>query len=74
MPGAPADPTVRLDHFLKREVLVSTGGSAKQAIQGGLVLVNGQPETRRKRKLRQGDVVRYEGRTATVGVIEPRGP
>jgi ribosome-associated protein len=64
--------TLRLDHFLKREVLVSTGGSAKQAIQSGLVQVNGAVETRRKRQLKEGDVVRFEGREAVVGLIEPR--
>ncbi|MCC7111294.1 MAG: RNA-binding S4 domain-containing protein [Deltaproteobacteria bacterium] len=63
---------MRLDHFLKREALVGTGGSAKQAIQGGLVLVNGQVETRRKRQLKSGDVVRIEGRERTVGAVEPR--
>lgn len=67
-----AERTLRLDHFLKREVLVATGGSAKQAIQGGLVLVNGQVETRRKRQLKAGDVVSCEGKERTVGVIEPR--
>lgn len=73
-PPAPltAAPTMRLDHFLKREALVGTGGSAKQAIQGGLVLVNGQVETRRKRQLKSGDVVRIEGRERTVGAVEPR--
>lgn len=69
---APAAPTLRLDHFLKREVMVGSGGSAKQAIQGGLVFVNGQVETRRKRQLVSGDVVRFEGRERTVGAIEPR--
>lgn len=71
-PKDAAAPTLRLDHFLKREVLVDTGGSAKQAIQSGMVAVNGQVETRRKRQLRSGDVVRFEGREVTVGAIEPR--
>jgi ribosome-associated protein YbcJ (S4-like RNA binding protein) len=38
-------------------------------IQGGEVRVNGQPETRRKRKLRAGDVVDFDGRSQTVGPI-----
>ncbi|MBI1948641.1 MAG: RNA-binding S4 domain-containing protein [Deltaproteobacteria bacterium] len=72
-PPAPSTrPTLRLDHFLKREVLVGSGGNAKQAIQSGLVLVNGQVETRRKRQLVTGDVVRFEGRERVVGVLEPR--
>ena len=64
--------TLRLDHFLKREGLVPTGGSAKMLIQGGAVHVNGAVETRRKRQLREGDVVTLEGRSATVGPIAPR--
>jgi len=48
---------------------VGSGGGAKQVIQGGEVQVNGQPETRRKRKLREGDVVRFDGRSQTVGPI-----
>lgn len=67
-------PTLRLDHFLKREVLVGTGGNAKQVIQGGLVEVNGQVETRRKRQLHTGDVVRFDGREHAVGVIVARAP
>jgi len=50
-------PWIRLDHFLKRTGLVQTGGHAKCLIQGGEIIVNGQIETRRGRKLRSGDLV-----------------
>jgi ribosome-associated protein len=53
----PAEATIRLDHLLKREGLAETGGHAKQLIQAGEVLVNGEVETRRRRQLRAGDVV-----------------
>jgi ribosome-associated protein len=53
--------TIHLDQFLKVQNLVATGGQAKQAIQGGEVLVNGEVETRRRKQLRQGDVVAYAG-------------
>jgi ribosome-associated protein len=53
--------TIHLDQFLKVQTLVATGGQAKQAIQGGEVLVNGEVETRRRKQLRQGDVVAYAG-------------
>lgn len=52
-------PEIRLDQFLKREGLVGTGGQAKVLIQAGDVLVNGQIETRRRRKLESGDVVQW---------------
>ena len=53
------EPTIRLDHFLKLCGLVGTGGQAKLLIQGGEIIVNGELETRRRRKLRAGDVVEW---------------
>jgi ribosome-associated protein len=53
--------TIHLDQFLKVQNLVGTGGQAKQAIQGGEVQVNGEVETRRRKQLKQGDVVIYGG-------------
>jgi ribosome-associated protein len=63
---AEAPRPLRLDHFLKREQLTESGGEAKHAIQSGLVQVNGVVETRRKRKLKVGDVVLFEGKERTV--------
>ncbi len=60
------EPTICLDQFLKFGEIVQTGGEAKSVIQGGGVYVNGELETRRRRKLRQGDVVRFEGDEVTV--------
>ena len=59
-------PVIQLDQFLKLHGLVGTGGQAKLVIQDGLVLVNGMTETRRKKKLRQGDEVTFNGQTLTV--------
>ena len=58
--------TIELDSFLKWQGLVATGGHAKQLIQSGQVRVNGQVETRRKRKLTPGDVVTLGGQTIRV--------
>ena len=49
--------SIRLDQFLKLQSVTGTGGQAKWLIQDGQVLVNGQPEMRRRRKLYAGDVV-----------------
>lgn len=49
---------IKLDTFLKLSNCVSTGGIAKALIQEGLVLVNGELEERRGRKLYPGDVVK----------------
>ncbi len=48
---------VTLGQALKAANIVGSGGEAKILIQTGEVLVNGEVETRRGRKLRKGDVV-----------------
>ncbi len=53
--------TIDLDQFLKLTGLVATGGEAKLMIQGGEVMVNGEVETRRRKKLRAGDEVIFDG-------------
>jgi ribosome-associated protein len=63
MPDAPAQTppddadTLRLDDALKLAGIATTGGEAKMLIQSGAVRVNGEVETRRKRKLVEGDVI-----------------
>ncbi|MCA9776679.1 MAG: RNA-binding S4 domain-containing protein [Candidatus Eremiobacteraeota bacterium] len=48
---------IRLDQFLKLANLVGSGGEAKILIKDGAVLVNGEVELRRGRKLQAGDEV-----------------
>lgn len=50
-------PGTTLGQALKIWGLVGTGGEAKVLIQYGEVRVNGEVETRRGRRLRDGDVV-----------------
>ncbi|MGE3727372.1 MAG: RNA-binding S4 domain-containing protein [Candidatus Sericytochromatia bacterium] len=57
---------IELAQFLKLADLCQTGGEAKFAIQNGAVLLNGEVETRRSRKLHPGDLVSYQGKTAQV--------
>lgn len=52
---------ITLSDALKLSGLAGTGGQAKQLIQAGLVQVNGEVETRRKRKLKAGDTVNCDG-------------
>lgn len=56
---------IRLQDLMKLASMVSTGGEAKQLIQDGQVLVNGEPCLQRGRKLRPGDAVSYQNRTCT---------
>lgn len=58
--------TIQLDQFMKLKGLVSTGGQAKLVIQAGEVSVNGVVETRRKKKLKVGDKVTFNGQTYVV--------
>ena len=46
-----------LGQALKASDVVGSGGEAKVVIQAGEVRVNGEVETRRGRKLEEGDVV-----------------
>ena len=48
---------LRLDQFLKLCGVAETGGHAKVLIQGGEVLLNGEVETRRRKKLSIDDVI-----------------
>ena len=52
---------IKLGQALKAAGLVDSGVEAKEAIQDGLVRVNGETDTRRGRKLNAGDVVSFDG-------------
>ena len=62
-------PSLRLDQFLKLRGIAGTGGQAKLLIQGGEILVNGELEIRRSRKLVRGDVIQFDGRNYSVDNI-----
>lgn len=51
---------IELAALLKATGLATSGASAKVLITEGAVRVNGEPETRRARKLRAGDEVQFE--------------
>ena len=52
---------IKLGQALKAAGFVESGVEAKDVIQEGLVLVNGEIDTRRGRKLYDGDVVVFGG-------------
>ena len=51
------DEYIQLQNVLKVCAIVDSGAMVKNIIQDGLVKVNGEVETRRGKKIRQGDVV-----------------
>ena len=50
---------IELDNLLKASKLAASGAEAKQYILAGSIKVNGQVETRIRRKLRPGDTVEF---------------
>ena len=52
---------IKLGQALKAAGLVESGVEAKEVIQDGLVKVNGEVDTRRGKKLYDGDSVSFDG-------------
>lgn len=57
---------IKLDSFLKWANVVGSGAEAKIYIRDGLVEVNGETELRRGKKLRPGDIVKFNEETYKV--------
>ena len=57
----PQDEFIKLGQALKAAGLVESGVEAKDVIQNGLVLVNGEIDTRRGRKLYPSDTASFDG-------------
>ena len=57
---------IKLDALLKFASMVGSGGEAKQLIQDGEVLVNGEVCTMRGKKIRPGDKVELDGQEVIV--------
>ena len=50
---------IELYKILKFQGMVSSGGEAKIVIADGQVLVNGMVETRKRKKIVSGDIVKF---------------
>ena len=50
---------VALYKILKFESLAANGGEAKAAVAAGQVLVNGEVETQKRKKIRSGDTIEF---------------
>lgn len=60
------DKFIELNTFLKLNNLASTGGQAKILIRSGEILVNGEVESRNRRKMLVGDKVQYQKKVYVV--------
>lgn len=57
---------IELCKFLKIANLVSGGGEAKIVITQGYVLLNGEIEFQKRKKINNGDIIQFNGETLTV--------
>lgn len=57
---------IALDQLLKLLNIVGSGGEAHAVITDGMVKLNGEIETQKRKKIRVGDVVFFEGIEITV--------
>jgi ribosome-associated protein len=57
---------ILLQALLKASGLCDSGGEAKSAIVDGQVLVDGEVETRRGKKIRDGQIVTFNGQDVKV--------
>lgn len=60
------DEYIKLGQALKAAGFAESGVDAKFAIQDGLVKVNGKVELQRGKKLVDGDIVEYDGKTIRI--------
>jgi ribosome-associated protein len=60
------DEYIELIRLLKHMNWVESGGMAKVVVDEGLVKVNNEVEHRKRRKLRKGDLISFEGMKLTV--------
>lgn len=58
---------IELLKLLKVKGWVQTGGHAKIVIDEGEVKVNGKKEYRKRNKLRNGDMIEYDGHQIKIG-------
>ena len=60
---------VELFKLLKFESIVSSGGEAKYVISEGYVLVNDQVETRKRKKMKSGDTIEFNGQQFVLRLV-----
>lgn len=62
----PSDEYIELIKLLKLKTIAQSGSHAKMIVEDGLVIVNGEQEYRKRKKIKDGDVVECEGLTITI--------
>ena len=62
---------VELFKLLKFEGLANSGGEAKKMIENELVQVNGETETRKRKKINAGDIISVGNEQFVAALEEP---
>ena len=57
---------ITLDKLLKVLRLVNSGGEAHRVIQEGLVSVNSEVEIQKRKKVKMGDVIEFNGKQVEI--------
>ena len=60
---------VELCKILKFEGIIATGGEAKLLIGDGQVSVNGEIETRKRKKIVDGDTIEFRGEKMQIRLV-----
>ncbi|MBQ0725166.1 MAG: RNA-binding S4 domain-containing protein [Cycloclasticus sp.] len=61
---------VELYKILKFDSMVASGGEAKTVIAEGLVQVNGQVETRKRKKIVTGDIIEFASEQIRIRLVK----
>jgi ribosome-associated protein len=59
-------PYIELNKLLKILRWATTGGAANLCIEQGKIKVNGHTETRKRKKMKPGDLLEFEGQKAQI--------
>lgn len=63
---------VELYKILKFEGMVASGGEAKSVVENGQVTVNGDVETRKRKKIVTGDVIEFQGERYQIQLLSDK--
>ena len=61
-----SEPYIELNKLIKLLRISENGAQANQFVEDGIVVLNGKTETRKRAKLRHGDVVEVLGNTIKI--------
>lgn len=64
-----ASEPVELYKILKFEAMVGSGGEAKMVIADGLVELNGEVETQKRKKIISGDVIKFSNEVLLIRFV-----